>query len=129
MPEVAYKDTYEQEEFTYRIPMLRSEINIVRRDVDTLKTDTAELKHDTSSMKSELTELKSNVRIIQNDVTSLKSDVRDKGEVRTLGAKIEGIDKRIDDLHESQTKWFTLLGLLITIVPIAIAIIQHVAGK
>ena len=43
--------------------------------------------------------------------------------------RIDGVDKRIDDLHQSQNKWFTLLGLLITIVPIAIAIIQSILKK
>ena len=137
MPDTAYKDTYDTEEFSYRMPIIRSEINIIRRDVDSLKSSLTELKHDNSSIQSDITELKSNSRVIQNDVTSLKSDVRDlrvevsdlKGDVRTLGARLDSMDRRIDDLHESQSKWFTLIGLLVTIVPIAIAVIQHMVGK
>ena len=137
MPEVAYKEIYEPEEITYRMPMLRSEVNIMRRDVENIKNDMTELTRDTSSLRSDITELKSNTRIIQNDVAALKSDVKDlsvevsdlKGEIRTLGARLDGMDRRIDDLHESHTKWFTLLGLLITVVPIAIAVIQHVISK
>lgn len=134
MPDVAYKDTYELDEPVYRIPMLHSDVNILRRDVDTLKTNVSELKHDSHSVTADITELKSNVRILQNDSSTLKTDVRDlrvevsdlKGDVRTLGARLDSMDRRIDDLHESQTKWFTLLGLLVTIVPIAIAIVQKV---
>ena len=54
MPETAFKDTYEQEDMFYRVPMLRSEINILRRDVDTLKNDNAELKRDISSLNQTL---------------------------------------------------------------------------
>ena len=46
MPEAAYKEAYEQEELTYRVPMLRSEVNIMRRDIDTIKNDVTELEHE-----------------------------------------------------------------------------------
>ena len=132
MPDTAYKDAYDTEEISYRMPIIRSEITIIRRDVDAIKSGLTELKHDSSSTQSDITELKSNSRVLQNDVTSLKSDVRDlrvevsdlKGDVRTLGARLDSMDRRIDDIHESQSKWFTLIGLLVTIVPIAIAIVQ-----
>ena len=132
MPEVAYKDGYDTEEAMYRIPMLRSEMNIMRRDIDTLKNDVAELKRDVTQIKSDITELKHDTRSTQEDISELKSDVKDlrvnvsdlRGEMRTLGAQFYGMEKRIDDIHASHTKWFTLLGLLIAIVPIAIAVIQ-----
>ena len=137
MSEAAYKEVYDAEEIMYRVPILRSDVNVMRRDVDTLKSDVTELKRDLSFVKSDITELKQNTRILQNDVSELKSDVKDlrvevselKGEVKTLGARLDGMGRRIDDIHESHTKWFTLLGLLITIVPIAIAIIQSILKK
>ena len=134
MPEVAYKDVYEQEEMMYRVPMLRSEVNILSRDVDTLKNDVAEMKRDISSLKSDVTELKHDVRILQTDVAELKSDVKDlRVEVSSIKvefrARMDGMDKRIDDIHASQNKWFTLMGLLIAIVPIAIAIVQSLMSK
>lgn len=80
--------------------MLHSEVNIMRKDIDTLKNDVADLKQDINVLKSELRETKAEL----------------KGDILAL-------NMRIDDLHQSQNKWFTLLGLLITIVPIAIATI------
>ena len=35
MPEVAYKDIHD-EDFAYRMPMLRSDFYIMRRDIDNL---------------------------------------------------------------------------------------------
>ena len=137
MPEAAYKDIFEQDEITYRLPILRSEINIMRRDIDALKDGITELKQDAKSIKSTVAELRNDNRILQNDVSALKSDVRDihseisnlKTDVRTIGARLDSVDRRIDDLHQSHTKWFALLGLLITAIPIAIAVIQHIIGK
>ena len=134
MPEVAYKEAYEQEEFMYRVPMLRSEVNILSRDVDTLKNDVAEMKRDISILKSDVTELKHDVRILQSDVAELKSGMNDlrvevnsmKVEFRT---RMDGMDRRIDDIQASQNKWFTLLGLLVAAVPIAIAVVQSLVSK
>lgn len=45
MPEAAYKgEVYDTEEMMYRVPMLRSEVNIMRKDIDTLKNDVSKLK-------------------------------------------------------------------------------------
>lgn len=137
MPEVAVKEGYEHDGLTYRMPMLRSEVNILRRDVDGLKSDVAEVKRDISVLKSDVSQLKQDVRILQNDVFELKSDVKElrvqasdmKGEIRAFGARLDGMEKRIDDMHESQTKWFTLLGLLVAAVPVAVAIIQSLITK
>ena len=137
MPETTYKETFPPEETSYRLPFIRSDVNILQRDVETIKADVTDIKHDMTALKSDVNELKSTVRVQQNDISELKSDVKNmrveisdlKGEVRTLGTRLDGMDRRIDDIHNSQNKWFTLLGLLITIVPIAIAIIQSIIRK
>ena len=47
-----------------------------------------------------------------------------KGENRAINARLDGLEKRIDDLQQTQSRWFTLLGILITIAPIVVALIQ-----
>ena len=42
----------------------------------------------------------------------------------TLTTAINGLDKRIDDMHQSQTLWFTVFGILVAVVPIAVAVVQ-----
>ena len=48
----------------------------------------------------------------------------------TLTVAINDTNTRIDDIHASQNKWFTVFGILFTaaavITPIAVAIVQHV---
>ena len=137
MPETAFNEHYENDDSFYRFPMLHSELHIMRKDVDSFKIDVSELKHEVASVKSDVSELKSNVRILQNSVSDLKSDIRVlhsevndiKSDVRTLDTRIDGIDRRIDDIHQSQNKWFMLLGFLITAVPVAIVIIQSFIHK
>lgn len=51
MPETAYNETYEPEEMTYRMPLLRSELNIMRCNLDNLSDDVADLKRTVSEMK------------------------------------------------------------------------------
>ena len=47
-----------------------------------------------------------------------------RGEVKAINARIDGLDKRVDDLQQTQNRWFTLLGFLVTLVPIAVTLIQ-----
>ena len=60
--------------------------------------------------------------------SEIRSEIRElAGESRVLTARLDSVEKRIDDMHASQSKWFTLFGVLITAVPIVIAVIQHFA--
>ena len=47
-----------------------------------------------------------------------------KGENRAVNVRLDGLEKRIDDLQQTQNRWFTLLGILITVVPLVITLIQ-----
>ncbi len=47
----------------------------------------------------------------------------------TLTVAISGLNERIDDIHQSQTLWFTLFGILIAVVPIAVAVVQNFITK
>ena len=38
---------------------------------------------------------------------------------------MDGMDKRLDDMNKAQNGWFMVLGLLVTAVPIAVAVIQY----
>ena len=135
---LAYQEKeYEFENMNYRMPMLRSEVNIVRHDIDTLRTDVSELKKDTNIIKSEISELKKDVRILQSDASELKSDLKNihieindlKGDLKVINARIDNMDKRFDDFAKSQNGWFMTIGFLVAAVPIAIAIVQHFIGR
>ena len=69
------------------------------------------IEKNVSNIKAEISDVRSDVKVLSSQVNSVEK-------------QIDGINRRIDDMHQSQTKWFTLLGVLIAIVPIAIAIIQ-----
>lgn len=62
-------------------------------------------------------------RVIASEIRSEINEL--KGENRVITARLDSVEKRIDDMHASQSKWFTLFGVLITGVPIVIALIQH----
>ena len=38
--------------------------------------------------------------------------------------RVDELEKRIEDVHHSQSMWFTVLGVLATVVPIAVAVVQ-----
>lgn len=54
------------------------------------------------------------------------SDIR--GDIKALNVRADGIDRRLDDLKESQNKWFTLFGILLIVVPIAVEIMSRLTG-
>ena len=49
--------------------------------------------------------------------------------VDTLTVAINRNDTRIEDMHQSQTKWFMLLGVLVAVIPIAFALLQGAITK
>ena len=139
MPGMAYDETVGTIVRDHRPPsaeMLRSDVNVIARDVGTLKEDVAGLKRDVRTLKNDLTDVKGKVSAIESQLLELKGDLREakvelKGDMKALWARMDGsdkqiyaLDKRIDDLHQSQTKWFMLLGLLVAVVPLAIAVVQ-----
>ena len=76
MPEHAINEQY-NEEFSYRFPILHSEVHILRRDVDSLKNNVDDIKRDVSSLKSDLSELKRNFSDSRLEQQDIKSDLRD----------------------------------------------------
>ena len=69
------------------------------------------MEKNVSNMKAEISDVRSDVKVLSSQVNSIEK-------------QIDGINRHIDDMHQSQTKWFTLLGVLVAIVPIAIVIVQ-----
>jgi hypothetical protein len=47
----------------------------------------------------------------------------------TLTVAINAVNARVDDMHQSQTKWFMLLGVLVAVIPIAVALLQAIIAK
>ena len=88
------------------------------------------LENDVSGLKKDVTDLKNDVSELKADMKNVTSEIGElKGDVKTLSARVDGIDKRLDDMNSSQNKWFMVLGFLVAAVPIAIAVIQHFIGR
>ena len=83
--------------------------DIVEKDIAFLKKENIEIRSDISKMK--------------DDISDLKTDVK------SLSVRMDGMDKRLDDLNQSQNKYFTLLGIMVAVIPIAVAIIQSFLTK
>lgn len=67
--------------------------------------------------------------VIEKNSVRQEASINDvKGDVKALNARVDGIDERLDDLRESQNKWFTLFGILIILVPIAVEIISRLTA-
>ena len=121
----------------------RSEVNSlpllqrIDKSVKELKQESYERdrnnRHEFASLNKEIASLKSDVAEVRSDVNELQQNVTEvRGEIRTLNARIDGMDKRmdgmdkrLDDMNKAQNGWFMVLGLLVTAVPIAVAVIQY----
>ena len=44
-----------------------------------------------------------------------------------LDKRIDTMDKRIDDIRQTQNLWFSIFGIIATVVPIAVVVIQSFA--
>ena len=93
------------------------------RRLANLENDVSDLKKDVPNLKNDVSELKSDMKSVRSEISELK------GDVKTLSARVDGIDKRLDDMNSSQNKWFMVLSFLVAAVPVAIAIIQHLTGR
>ena len=53
--------------------------------------------------------------------------------INAVDARVDGLEKqfnkRFDDMGQTQNKWFMLLGILVAVVPIAVALIQGAMAK
>ena len=145
MPETAQQIAY--------IPMIfpdadfsRSEINSlpliqsIDKSVKELKQNFYEHardnRHEFDSLNKEITNLKSDFVEMRSEANGLKQDFTEvKGEIKTLNARLDGVDKRfdgmdkqLDDMTKTQNGWFMVLGFLVAAVPVAVAIVQHFVG-
>ena len=88
------------------------------RRLSLLENQVSELRKDNQVLNTEIREMRAEIKGDKNTFTT---------QINSIEKQIDGINRRIDDMHQSQTKWFTLLGVLVAIVPIAIAVIQSFA--
>jgi len=96
-------------------------------------------------MEQDINELKQDVGVLKEDVSTIKGDIKTLNErldhtvdtltvaINAVDARVDGLekhfDKRFDDMSQYQNKWFTLLGILVAVVPIAVALIQNAIAK
>ena len=82
--------------------------NRLHAEIGTLKT---ELRSEIGSLR---TELKSEISSLR---TELKSEIGDlRGDVRALSARIDGLEKRVDDMHD-YVYWFIVAFLAVLALP------------
>ena len=88
-----------------------------------------ETEHRLVNVERDVSELKAETKEIHDDVQELKTSIRElivklEGNENTLDARIDGLKKHIDELHNSRTKWFTVFGVIFGVAVIAVAVVQ-----
>ena len=95
----------------------------------------SEIKNIRSEMHSEIKNIRSEMR---SEISELRSEIKSEikvlhTEIKATNTRIDGLEKRFDDMKESQNKWFTVFGILFTvaaiIAPVAVAVVQHFMNK
>ena len=108
-------------------------IRDIDEDVKDVKSNIYNFRRDTtgrlSNLESEVSTLKQDNRAINLQISDMRGDIKAlSSHVDSIEKQIEkqfdGINRRIDDMNQSQMKWFSLLGLLVAIVPIVLSIIS-----
>ena len=130
---------------------LKSDIQALRTEtkgeIQALRAETkggfqalrAEMKGEMQAFKNEINgNMQAFKKEINGNIQALRNEM--KGEVKTLDARLEGaidtlsvainkvdtrmdgLEKRIDDIHQAQSRNLALWGLIITV---AVALIQH----
>ena len=93
-----------------------------------LKGVQGDIKALDKKVEGEIKELRGEIKALDKKVDGDIKELR--GEIKALDQKIDGVnvrvdsvEKRIDDLHQSHNKWFALFGILFTIITIATSIL------
>ncbi|MBR1486527.1 MAG: DUF1640 domain-containing protein [Synergistaceae bacterium] len=120
----------------YRLDTERERVNDrLEKNQAVADKNMAEVKEMFSEIRSEINSVRSEMRA---EIRELRSEI--KGEIKVLYTeikatdnRIDGLEKRFDDMKESQNKWFTVFGILFTvatiIAPVAVAVVQHFKAK
>ena len=81
-----------------------------------------------AEMKSTVNEIRGEIKVLDKKIDNVKEKLT--GSINGTNERIDGLEKRFDDMKEHQNKWFTVFGILFSaaaiIAPIAVAIIQRV---
>ena len=107
----------------------RGEYDIRQRSLE----DKAEYKEEIANAKFQSLERLLDERFAKLEAIIEKNTARQegtiselKGENRAVNVRLDGLEKRIDDLQQTQNRWFTLLVILITVVPLVIMFLQKI---
>ena len=113
--------------------------NRLEKNQAVIDKNMAEVKNMFSELRNEMKNVRNELRSEINNIRAeLRAEIRILDEKLTASnqatnEKISGIEKRFDDLKESQNKWFTVFGILFTaaaiIAPVAVAVVQHFMTK
>ncbi|MBR2207462.1 MAG: hypothetical protein IJ859_01495 [Synergistaceae bacterium] len=77
-----------------------------------------------AEMHSMINEFRVELKGIEGDIKELKGDIKALDEkIDAVNMRVDSVEKRIDDLHQSHNKWFTLFGILFTIITVATSIL------
>lgn len=49
--------------------------------------------------------------------------------INSTNDRIDSLEKRFDDMRQTMSLWFTVFGLLVVAVPIAVAVVQAFVNK
>ena len=128
-------DTYE---FAYTNPyVLRGDINVLQRSFENLDKNVDDLKNNITKIQNDISSINQNVALNMKNISDIKDDMRElrdwKTEVMLLiqkqDSRIDAMEKRFDDMNQSQNKWFTVFGLLFALAPLVAVLLQNLITK
>ena len=95
-----------------------------------LEKNLAEYRVMLFDVKANFNELKAEISEIKQEQANMRAYFEEKIEhvTDTLTVAITDLDKRIDDMHQSHNKWFTVFGVLFAGLSIVLAAMQIWGG-
>ena len=119
MPEVEYVS---QKMFDIRFDDIKYRTNTDReRMEDRLDKFQAIMEKNFAEMRTVISDFRGEV---QGEIKELRGEIKNLN-IRVDGVekRIDGVEKRIDDINQSQNKWFSLFGVLLTVISIAFTVV------
>ena len=121
-----------QKIFDLQLDNIKYRAETDRERVDNrLEKNQAVIDKNMAEVKAMFAELRAEIRVLDKKIDNV--DEKLTASNQATNEKISGIEKRFDDLKESQNKWFTVFGILFTaaaiIAPVAVAVVQHFMTK
>ena len=132
MDGILEKDYVSQKIFDIQIEDIKYRTNAERERVDDrIARNQAVIDKNMAEVKAMFADIRSEIKSVDQKVDRL--DEKFTILLHGTNERITGLEKRFDDMKESQNKWFTVFGILFTaaaiIAPVAVAVVQHFMGK